>query len=372
MTTIEAQAVESAVESLVGRLFGSGVAAIELCNAYLGVHLGLYRALADEPATPAELADRVGCDERYLREWLQAQAVSGFALIEGDDHDDPDNAASARYALADGVAETLVHETSPAYLGGLADALAAAATVLPQLLDAYRSGNGVPYAAYGPDAVTAQAALNRPSFANSFVADWLPQLPDVLARLSDATRPARVADLGCGVGWAGIELAKAFPHIEVDGRDNDEASIAMGRRHAVEAGVADRVTLEVVDISDSIADWSPRFDFAFFVECVHDFPRPVEALRNARAAVRPGGTVLVVDELADETFRAPGDQMQRFFAAASAIWCLPQGRVGTDPEPVGALIRPDDVRDLARRAGYSAVDIVPIEHPCWRFYRLTP
>jgi SAM-dependent methyltransferase len=367
MTTTEAPAAEtSAVEQLVGRLFGAGVGAIELCNAYLGIHLGLYRALDEAPATAGELSERTGCDQRYLSEWLQAEAISGLATVDGDDP------ATARFALADGVAEVLVLETSPTYLGGLADALAAAATVLPRLVEAYRTGAGVPYAAYGRDAVTAQAALNRPSFVHSFVADWLPQFPHVLARLHDTDRPARIADLGCGVGWAAIELAKTFPHIEVEGRDNDEASISAGRQHAAEAGVADRVTLEVVDISDTTADWSPRYDFAFFVECVHDFPRPVEALRNARAALRPGGTVLVVDERADETFTAPGDEVQRFFAAASAIWCLPQGRVGTEPEPIGAVIRPDDMRALARRAGYSAVEVVPIEHPFWRFYRLTP
>lgn len=366
MTTIEAPAAPQAIEQLVGRLFGSGVGAIELCNAYLGIHLGLYQALDEAPATPAELAHRTGCDERYLREWLQAQAIGGFATVDGND------AATARYTLADGIADVFVHETAPTYLGGLPDALTAAATVLPQLVEAYRTGSGLPYAAYGRDAVTAQAALNRPSFVNSFVGEWLPQLPDVLARLQDTDRPARVADLGCGMGWAGIELAKAFPHIQVEGRDNDEASIAIGRQHAVDAGVADRVTLEVVDISDTTADWSPHYDFALFVECVHDFPRPVEALQNARAAVRPGGTVLVVDERVDEAFTPPADEVQRFFAAASAIWCLPQGRVGADPEPIGAVIRPDNMRDLARRAGYSRVDIVPIEHPFWRFYRLVP
>jgi SAM-dependent methyltransferase len=322
--------------------------------------------LGEAPATAAELSHSSGCDQRYLREWLQAQAISGFATADGDDP------AAARFALADGVADVFVHETSPTYLGGLTDALAAAATVLPRLVEAYRSGTGVPYAAYGRDAVTAQAALNRPSFVHSLVAEWLPQLPDVLARLQDTERPARIADLGCGMGWAGIELAKAFPHIQVEGRDNDEASISIGRQHAVDAGVADRVTLEVVDISDSSADWSPRYDFAYFVECVHDFPRPVEALRNARTAVRPGGTVLVVDERVDETFTPAGDEVQRFFAAASAIWCVPQGRVDTDPKPIGAVIRPADMRDLAGRAGYSHVDIVPIEHPFWRFYRLTP
>jgi SAM-dependent methyltransferase len=158
----------------------------------------------------------------------------------------------------------------------------------------------------------------------------------------------------------------------VDGLDNDEASIAIGRQYAADHGVTDRVDLEVADLADQSADWSPRYDLVLLIECVHDLPRPVEALRHARAAVRPGGTVLVVDERAAESFTAPGDQTERFFAAASAIWCLPQGRVGPDPEPVGTLIRPADMRDLARRAGYADTEILPIEHPAWRFYRLAP
>ena len=355
-----------AAELLAGRIFGAGIGAAELCTAYLGIRLGLYRALAGAPASAAELADRTGCDQRYLREWLQAQAVSGLAVVDGADP------ATARFALAEGTYEVLVDETGPAYLGALPDVVAAAGRVLPLLARAYRTGEGVPYAAYGPEGFSAQAALTRPAFVNSLVADWLPQLPDVLARLQDTGRPARVADLACGSGWAAIELAKAFPHVRVDGRDSDEASIAAGRRNAVDHGVADRVTLEVVDLADPAADWSPRYDLVTFFECVHDFPRPVESLRHARAALRPGGTVLVVEERAAEKFTAPGDDTERFFAAASAIWCLPQGRTGTDPEPIGALIRPADVRDLAERAGYAGVQVLPIEHPSWRFYRLVP
>jgi len=356
----------SAVEALAGRIFSTGVGAAELCTAYLGIHLGLYRSLAASPATSAVLAERTGCDERYVREWLTAQAVAGLLTAAGPDP------ASAEFELAEGTYEVLVDETSPAYLGGLADVVAAAGRVLPLLADAYRTGAGVPYAAYGPDGVSAQSALNRPAFVNSLVADWLPQLPDVLARLRDEARPARVADLGCGTGWAAIELAKAFPHVRVDGLDSDEASIAIGRQHAAGHGVAGRVNLEVADLADESADWSPRYDLVLFVECVHDFPRPVEALRHARAALRPGGTVLVVDERAAETFTAPGDEIERFFAAASTIWCLPQGRVGQDPEPVGTLIRPAAMRDLACRAGYADAVILPIEHPAWRFYRLVP
>ena len=178
----------------------------------MGIHLGLYRALADAPASAVELAERTGCDERYMLEWLQSQAIGGLLAVDGTDP------ATARFTLAEGVYDVLVDETGPAYLGGLADIVAAAGHVLPQLASAYRTGAGVPYAAYGPEGVSAQAALNRPAFVNSLVAEWLPQLPDVLGRLQDTGNPARVADLACGTGWAAIELAKAFPHVTVDGR----------------------------------------------------------------------------------------------------------------------------------------------------------
>src|SRR5215470_11495335 len=218
--------------------------------------------------------------------------------------------------------------------------------------------------------------LGEAGMGKSVLADWLAwqarEAGMQVARgaCSEEPDPARVADMACGTGWAAIELAKAFPHIRVDGLDNDEASVAIGRQHAADHGVADRVDLEVADLADASADWSPRYDLVLLIECVHDFPRPVEVLRHARAAVRPGGTVLVVDERAAESFTAPGDETERFFAAASAIWCLPQGRVGPDPEPVGTLIRPAVMRDLARRAGYADAEILPIEHPAWRFYRL--
>ena len=364
MTTTDVRS--SAIEALAGRVFSAGVGAAELCTAYLGIHLGFYRALADSPATSVALAERTGCDERYVREWLTAQAIAGLLAAAGPDP------ATAEFTLADGTYEVLVDETSPTYLGGLADIVAASGRVLPQLADAYRTGAGVPYAAYGPDGVSAQSALNRPAFVNALVAEWLPQLPDVLARLQEQADPARVADLACGTGWAAIELAKAFPYIRVDGLDNDEASIAIGRQHAASHGVADRVGLEVADLADESADWSPRYDLVLLIECVHGFPRPAGALGHARAAVWPGGRVLVVDERAAESFTGTLIRRAAIFAAASAIWCLPQGRVGPDPEPVGTLIRPAAMLDLAWRAGYADGHILPIEHPVWRFYRLVP
>lgn len=353
------------VETLVGRLFTEGVATMHVLTVYLGVRLGLFDALAGRgPLNATELAEATGLDEWYLREWLQAEMIAG--LVHGDG-DDP---STARFALCEGVRETLVEETSPAYLGGLPYAAAAVGQVLPALVDAFRTGSGVPYSIYGPEAVTAQAALNRPAFVNSLVAEWLPAIPDVLDRLRDRARPALVADVGCGVGWAAIELAKAFGHIRVDGYDVDEASIAAARRNAAEHGVADRVNFEVADAKTG-GYGDARYDAIFFFECLHDIGRPVEALAGARAAVAEGGAVIVMDERVGETAPEVGSPTETFFAAASVLWCLPQSRVEPECEAPGTVMRPATLEAIARRAGWGGVDILAIDHPFWRFYRMT-
>jgi SAM-dependent methyltransferase len=354
----------AAIEALAGRLMQSAVGALELCNVYLGHTLGLFRHLDDAPGqTSAELAARAGLDERYVREWLQAQAVSGFVAIDGDD------VRTARYALPPGTAAVLLDELSPAYLAPLASLLASTAGVLPALVEAYRTGAGVPYAAY-PGAVPAQAALNRPAYVNDLVANWLPVLPEVVARLADRNTPARVADLGCGAGWAGIALAIAYPGVRVEGYDADEESIALARRNAAEAGVADRVTFEVCDLSepgDGLA-----YDLVLMFECLHDLAYPDRVLASARSTLAEGGTMLVLDEATDDALVAPSeDPVQRLFANISPLWCLPQGRIPADAYPVGTVLRAGRLQELAADAGFGHVDVLPIEHPVFRFYRLT-
>ncbi|TDO43346.1 methyltransferase family protein [Kribbella sp. VKM Ac-2527] len=361
---IEETPTPSAAGELSGRLFGQTLGAVELVNVYLGVELGLYRSLTEDgPATPAELAERTGIDVRYAQDWLAQQAVTGLLTARGDEP------STALFSPADGVRETLVDEISPFYVGGMTYIAPSVGRALPSLVAAFRTGGGVPYAAYGPEAVTAQGALNRPAYENSLIDEWLPQVPDIQARLADTARPARVADLGAGVGWSSIRLAEAFPHIRVDGYDLDEESIARGRRYVAERGVADRVDLEVADITQPLPGGG--YDLAVFFECLHDLPHPVAALEVARRSLAPGGSVIVMEEHVAESFTAPGDEVERFMAAAGTIWCVPQGRIEADSEVVGPLdIRPAVMRRLAERAGFDDVEILPIEHPFWRFYRL--
>lgn len=361
-TTTQVETTPQAIEALAGRLFLEGVGAFHLGTVHLGLKQGLFRALVDDgPLTAEQLAGRRGLDGWYVREWLQAETTAGLVIADRED------LTQARFTAALGIREVLVEETSPAYMGGLALAVPAAFSVMPALIEAFRSGAGVPYQSYGPDAVEAQAALNRPAFVNQLVAEWIPQVPDVEALLADPGHPTRVADVGCGLGWAAIELAKAYPHLRVDGYDSDEESIGRARRNAAEAGVADRVTFDVVDASGGYGEGC--YDLILFFECVHDMAHPVHAMAEARRAVTPDGAVIVMDERVGDTL-TPGDPIETFFATASVLWCLPQGRVEPDSEAVGTVMRPDRFREIVRDAGWADIEVLPIDHPFWRFYRL--
>lgn len=365
-TTVTESAVETTVdpvEELGGRIFTEGLGAMHLATAYLGVELGLFAAIDAKPGiTCAELAETTGVDARYTQEWVQAEYIAGLL------HSDAADFTTGGLTLADGVREVLVDEVHPGYLGGLARALAAVGSALPALPAAYRSGAGVPAEAYGPEVVVAQAQLNRPAFVHELAATWLPAMPDVHTRLSDATEPARVADVGCGAGWSAIELAKAFPHVRIDGYDVDAPAIETATRNATAHGVADRVSFHVLDATaGSYGDGG--YDAIFFFECLHDIARPADALTAARRSIAADGTVIVMDErTADEP--QVGDMIETFFASASALWCLPQSRNTPDCDAPGAVMRPAAFEAFARRAGWAGYEVVPIEHPVFRFYRL--
>jgi predicted O-methyltransferase YrrM len=365
-STTTPTATAEQVEELAGRIFGAGLGAVELFTVHLGKELGLYEALEEGgPQTTAELAKRTGLAERYVREWLQSQAASGFVTLDGGD------VHTGRSALAPGVHETLIDNVHPAYVGALPGLLPIVGRMMPELAEAFRTGKGVSYEAYGPDAVALQEGMNRPMFENSLVSEWLPQIPDVLERLRDTVRPAKVGEVACGAGWATIVLAEAFPHLTIESCDIDEESIARARRNAAERGVSDRTVFEVADLS--AADHSllePVYDALFMFEALHDLARPVEALTTCRLALKPGAPLIVMDENVAEHPTAPADEVERFMAAGSTLWCTPMGH-GPGSEVVGAVMRPAKLEDLAKRAGFQGTEILPIEHPFFRFYRLT-
>jgi 2-polyprenyl-3-methyl-5-hydroxy-6-metoxy-1,4-benzoquinol methylase len=179
-----------------------------------------------------------------------------------------------------------------------------------------------------------------------------------------------VADVGCGTGWSSLAIARAFPKVRVDGFDLDDASVAAATSHAEDAGVADRVQFHVHDAADP--QLAGRYDLVTAFETLHDMARPVEALRAMRELLAPSGVVLIADERVAETFAAPANEIDRFNYGWSILHCLPACRAESPSAATGTVMRPPTLHRYATEAGFSEVQIVPIENDFWRFYQLIP
>jgi SAM-dependent methyltransferase len=358
MTMHAVPEIETRRDALVERLFTATLGAFDLYAVYVGDRLGLYRALVDGPLTVAELARIAGIDERYAREWLEQQAVTGILEVEGD-----------RFSLPPGHDEVLLDQSSLAYAAPFARFVAAVGRPLPQLVEAFRTGAGIPYADYGEDLCSAQASFTRPLFEQLLGSEWLPAVPDIDARLA-ASPGARVADIACGAGHSSIAIARAYPHVRVDGLDLDEASIELARENLAGSGVEDRVSFVLADAADP--SLSGRYDLVTIFEALHDMSHPVEVLEAARRLLAEGGSVLVADERVADTFSAPGDDFERLYYGFSLTHCLPVGMTDPPAAGTGAVMRADTVRRYAAEAGLGDVEILPIENEFWRFYRMRP
>ncbi len=355
--------ITSTPDALAERIFNSTLGALDVLAIHVGTELGWYAALAEQgSATPGELAAATGTSPRYAREWLEHQAVGG--LLEVDDI--AADAEDRRYSLPDAHAEVLLNRDSLAYVSPIAGFLPASARLMPDFLNAYRTGGGVPWTAFGAEGREAQAALTRPLYLHVFAHEWLPTLPEVHERL---VAGGRVADVACGAGWSSIGIAKAYPDARVDGYDVDEASIDLARANAVAAGVADRVTFHVRDVADGPAP-DRDYDLVCVLEALHDMARPVEALTFMRSLAGDDGTVLVLDERAAESFTVPGDEMERLFYGFSLFCCLPTGMAEEHSAATGTVMRPDTLRDYVRAAGFAEAEVLDIEHPQFRLYRV--
>lgn len=352
-------------DAMVGRLFSSIVGSLELLHIYLGDRLELYRALADKgPLTAFELAKVAGVHQRYAREWLEEQAVSGFLTIESNG----DGADARRYTLPRAHAEVLMDADNLNYMSPNARVVVGIAGVMPRLLEAFKSGDGIPFEDFGPDVRNGIAAGNRVMFINLLGSDWLPAIPDVDRRLRDLP-PARVADVGCGTGNSSIAIATAYPLVRVEGIDLDQASISEAREKARAAGVDDRVNFEVRDAGDP--NLAGSFDLIMAFETIHDMTDPVGALQAMRKLAAAAGAVVVVDERVAEEFTAPGNEIDRLMYGFSAVHCLAAAMGDPRSAMTGTVMRPSTLRRYAREAGFDQVEVLPIENEVWRFYRLS-
>ncbi|MDF3050556.1 MAG: Methyltransferase type 11 [Pseudonocardia sp.] len=363
MTTVETapvQTTEKSAEGLVERLFGAMLATMDVHAAYLGNRLGYYRILAEQPVTSSELAACSGTAERYAREWLEQQAVTGILDTDADV-----DAFERRYTLPAAYVGPLVDAVDADHFAPFLQFVVGAVKQTERLVEAFRTGGGVSWAELGTDARQGQGGANRALFLGPLGREYLPSIPDVNAALRAG---GRVADVGCGVGWSSIGIALAYPDATVDGYDVDVPSIETARQNAREAGVDDRVRFHAVDAAT--VNPSGGYDAVFAFECIHDLSDPVAVLAAMRRLAGDRGTVIVMDERVAETFTAPGDEVERMMYGYSLMCCLADGMSHQPSAATGTVMRPSTLRGYAAEAGFADVEVLDIANDFFRFYRL--
>ncbi|MGH9628461.1 MAG: SAM-dependent methyltransferase [Bryobacteraceae bacterium] len=355
--TIETQTPEQFAEQLLH----SASAMLDVVCIYLGDQLGYYEVLAqDGPLTSTQLAARTGTQERYVREWMEHQAVAGILDVE-------EGGARRRFTLPPYRAEVLANRDSLNYMAPIAQIALGVVLPVDKVLQAFRNGGGVCYHEYGATGREGQGRMNRAAFLQLLGPVWIPAMADVHERLATA-REARVADFGCGVGWSSIGVALSYPSVAVDGFDSDQPSIERAKENAAEYGVSDRVRFHTRDAGDAVLHGS--YDLVLALECVHDMSDPVAALRTMRRLMRDGGAVLVVDERVGDQFDPNAGVTEKLMYGFSILHCLPAGMAEQPSAGTGTVMRTSTFQKYAEEAGFRDVEVLPIDNPLFRFYRL--
>jgi 2-polyprenyl-3-methyl-5-hydroxy-6-metoxy-1,4-benzoquinol methylase len=352
------------------RLADATTGALELFAVHIGTQLGLYEALDRHgPLTAGELAERAGIHPRYALEWLEQQAVAGFLAVAEPTGPAspaaPTGAEDRRFVLPEAHRGALVDPIDGDHLAPFAPMIVGTAGVLDEVIDAYRTGGGVPYAHYGPHFRHGQGGINRPAFTSDLVKSWLPAVAGVADTLAAG---GRVADIGTGLGWSAIAVKSAWPAAEVIGVDTDPASIRDARENARQAGVTVRFA-EPREVGADLSGLAP-LDVVLVLEALHDMSDPAGVLAAARKALAPGGIAVVADEAVAEHFTAPGDDLERMMYGWSVSHCLPASMVEAGSAALGTALRPGTVAELAAGAGFASCDVVDVDAGFFRIYRL--
>lgn len=304
----------------------------------IGDKLGLFTALAGAgPLTPAELAERTGTTERYVREWASALAAAGYIDYPSEGH----------YELNPEQAVVLTDELSPAYVLGGFQAMIAATRIVPRAVEAFRTGEGIGWHEHDADLFQGTERFFRPGYAANLVQSWIPALGGVEDKLR---RGARVADIGCGHGASTVILAKAYPASTFYGFDYHGPSIDAARKAAAEAGVGDRVSFEVASAKDYPG---ADYDLVCHFDCLHDLGDPVGAATHARKSLAKDGTWLLVEPFANDDVSGNLNPIGRVFYAASTLICTPASLSQEVGAALGAQAGEARLREVAVAAGYS-------------------
>lgn len=327
------------LEQFLGKMVGELGAAMNAALVIIGEKLGLYKAMAGAgPLTPAALAKMTNTDERYVREWLSAQAAGG--IVEYD-------AATRTFTLPNEQAYALAVEDSPAYMPGAFQIISAVIKDEPKITEAFRNGEGVGWDEHDAALFEGTERFFRPNYAANLVSAWIPALDGVESKLKSG---ARVADVGCGHGASTILMAQAYPNSVFVGFDYHGPSVGRARRIAARARVVN-CTFEVATAKDFHGS---KYDLVACFDCLHDMGDPVGAAAHVREMLNDGGVWMIVEPFAHDALENNLNPVGRVYYAASTMICTPASRAQEVGLCLGAQAGEARLRDLLAEAGFSS------------------
>ena len=329
------------LQTFMGQAVSDMGAALHAVLILLGDRLGLYKGMADgQPVTPAELAGRTGTAERYVREWLNANAASGYVTY------DP---ATATYTLPPEQALALAVDGSPVFIPGAFQMVSACFHDAAQIEQAFRTGAGMGWHEHHHDLFHGVERFFRPGYLANLTSSWLPALTGVTAKLE---RGAKVADIGCGLGASTIVMAKAYPQSEFFGFDYHAGSIDLARAAAAREGLAHRIHFEVAAAKSYPG---AGYDLVAFFDCLHDLGDPAGAAAHVRSTLAPDGTWMVVEPFAEDTPEANHNPIGRIFYSGSTMLCVPASLSQEVGAALGAQAGEARITDVLRTSGFTQV-----------------
>jgi SAM-dependent methyltransferase len=330
---------ETKLMEFVGQAVGDVGAVLGGAMVVIGDKLGLYRAMHGAgPLTPAELASRTNTSERYVREWLSAQAARGYVTYDG----------AGRFTLPDEHAIPLTDETSPACVIGAFEIALGSVYATDTIIERFRTGDGYAWGAHDQHVLGGCERFFKPGYLNHLASTWIPALDGVEAKL---TSGARIADVGCGHGASTLLLAESYPASTVVGFDAHDGSVDAARKRAADAGLADRVSFEVA----SATSFTGTYDLVCFFDCLHDMGDPAGACVNVKEQLAPDGTLMLIEPFAGDDLSENLNPVGAAYYAFSTLLCTPSSLSQDVGTALGAQAGEARLREIVTGAGFSTL-----------------
>ena len=330
---------EARLNEFMNKAVGDMGAAMHASLIAVGEQLGLYKAMGSgEHMTSAELAKRTNTTERYVREWLNAQAASGYANY------DPE---TSTYWLSPEQAFALANDESPAYIPGFFLAAVSVAHDVDKIMHAFKTGEGVGWHEHHHWLFEGTEKFFRPGYNANLIASWLPALTGLEEKLK---KGAKVADVGCGHGASTIIMARAYPNSSFIGFDYHSGSIERARHLADQANVGNRVVFEVASAK---AYPGNNYDLVTFFDCLHDMGDPVGAARHVFRSLAPGGKWMIVEPRAEDNVEGNLNPVGRIFYSASTMLCTPASLSQEVGLALGAQAGEQRIAEVVKQGGFN-------------------